>query len=114
MLSLNQREKIGKRNGLNEPDEVSKAAREHRPDESGKSTMTLSAATVTERRSRAAEPIMISWSAFCNSQNVYSIVIITPTDISKLSRVIIKLTTYLMGARARGHDLGTRQGSLSQ
>jgi hypothetical protein len=57
----------GWRGGLKEPDEVIEVAREHRPDESGKSTATSSKASHTGGgRSRAFESIIIGGAAFCS------------------------------------------------
>jgi hypothetical protein len=68
---------------------MSEVVREHRPDESGKRTVTPSKASEAGGgRNRALELNIIGRSAFCGGQNSRSIVIVAPLRFSKFSRVL--------------------------
>jgi hypothetical protein len=88
----------GWRSGLKEPDEVSEVPREHLPDESEKSALTQPKLSETGGgRSRVFERIMIDQLASWGGQNLLSIVILAPVHVSKLSRVLKKLTAQHTG-----------------
>jgi hypothetical protein len=79
---------------MKEPDEASELPREHRPDESEKSNVTLSKASLTRGgRSRAFEPMTIDRFGFCGEHDSHSIGIVFPLRFSKFSRVLKKLTS---------------------
>jgi hypothetical protein len=94
---VNQREKIGRQNGLKEPDEADEAARGQRPDKSEKNTLRLPKSSEHgEWRHRTFKPIMIGLFIYCGGQNFYSITIAASIHISKSSRVPKTFTAYFL------------------
>jgi hypothetical protein len=80
---------------MKKPDEVSEVTCEHRWDESEKDNVTPSKAPLTGGGiGRAFESITINRFGFSGEQNFYSIVIVVPLHVSKVSRSLKKLTTY--------------------
>jgi hypothetical protein len=84
---------------LKKSDEVNEVSREHHPDESEESALTLpKSSDIGGGRNRAFEQSMIGQSVFCDGQNFHSIVTVAPLHVSKPSRVLEELTDSPEGA----------------